>query len=71
MKKRKSDPSVFYKQSEANIILLVVYMDDIVIVRSDIIGILSFKSFLRTQFQTKDLGILKFLLGFEVKRSKK
>ncbi|EOY08968.1 Uncharacterized protein TCM_024268 [Theobroma cacao] len=35
MKKSKCDHSVFYKQSEAGIILLVVYVDDIVITGSD------------------------------------
>ena len=35
MQKSKYDHSVFYKNSEAGIILLVVYVDDIVITRSD------------------------------------
>ncbi|EOX92755.1 Cysteine-rich RLK (RECEPTOR-like protein kinase) 8 [Theobroma cacao] len=35
MKKSKCDHSVFYKQSKAGIILLVVYVDDIVITGSD------------------------------------
>ena len=40
-------------------------MDDIVIT-----SILSFKSFLHSQFHTKDLGILKYFLGVEVLRNK-
>jgi hypothetical protein len=48
MTKNKSDHSVFYKQSEADIILLVVYVDDIVIIGSDITGISSLKFFLHT-----------------------
>jgi len=71
MMKSKSDHSVFYKQSSAGIILLVVYVDDIVITGSDTTGILSLKSFLHTQFHTKDLGMLKYFLGVEVTRSKK
>ena len=35
MQKNKSDHSVFYKNSSSSIILLVVYVDDIVINRSD------------------------------------
>lgn len=70
MMKSKSDHSVFYKQSEAGIILLVVYVDDIVITGSDTTGISSLKSFLHTQFHTKDLGMLKYFLGVEVTRSK-
>ena len=71
MMKSKSDHSVFYKQSEAGIILLVVYMDDIVIIGSDAIGISSLKSFVHAQFHTKDLGMLKYFFGVEVTRSKK
>ena len=71
MQKSKSDHSVFYKRFTAGIILLVVYVDDIVITGNDTIGISTLKSFLQSQFQTKDLGMLKYFLGVEVMRSKK
>ena len=45
MQKSKSDHSVFYKNSSSYIILLVVYVDDIIITRSDSKGILSLESF--------------------------
>ena len=41
MQESKSDNSVFYRNSEAGIILLVVYVDDIVITGIDIAGISS------------------------------
>ena len=44
-------------------------MDDNVITESDSKGILSLKFFLHSQFQTKNLGMLKFFLGVEVMRS--
>ena len=70
MQKGKSDHFVFYKNSSSSIILLVVYVDDIVITGSDSKGILSLKSFLHSQFHTKDLGMLKYFLSVEVMRSK-
>ena len=70
MQKSKSYHSVFYKNSSSGIILLVVYVDDIVITRSDSKGILSLKSFLHNQFHTKDLGMLKYFLGVDAMRSK-
>ena len=70
MQKSKFDYSVFYINSEAGIILLVVYVDDIVIIGSDMSGISSLKSFLHDQFHRKDLGMLKYFLGVEVLRSK-
>ena len=71
MKMSKCDHSVFYRNSDSGVILLVVYVDDIVITGSDIAGITSLKEFLKTQFHTKDLGSLKYFLGIEVMRCKK
>ena len=56
--------------TNSSIILLVVYVNNIVITGSDSKGILSFKSFLHSQFHTNDLGMLKYFLGVEVMRSK-
>ena len=68
--KRVSLTTVFYRNSSYDIILLVVYVDDIVIIESDSKGILSLKSFLHIQFHTKDLGMFKYFLGVEVMRNK-
>ena len=70
MQKSKSDHSVFYRNSSSGIILLVVYVDDIVITGSDSKGISSLKSFLQSQFHTKDLGMLRYFLGIDVMRNK-
>ena len=70
MQKSKSNHFVFYKNSNSGIILLIVHVDDIVITGSDSKGILSLKSFIHSQFHTKDLGMLKYFLGLEVMRSK-
>ena len=70
MQKSKSNHSIFYKNSILCIILLVVYVDDIVITGSDSKGISSLKSFLQSQFHTKDLRMLRYFLGIEVMRSK-
>ena len=66
MRKRKSDHYVFYRNSQAGIILLVVYVDDIIITGNDMAGI-SLKSFLHGQFHTKDLGILLGCWSYEEK----
>ena len=67
---KKSYHSVFYKNSNSSIILLVVYVDDIAITRSDSKNIPSLKFFLQSQFHTKDIGMLRYFLGIEVIRSK-
>ena len=70
MQKSKSDHSVFYRNSNSSIIMLIVHVDDIVITGSDSKGISSLKSFLQSQFHTKGLGILRYFLGIEVMQSK-
>ena len=70
MQKIKSYHSVFYRNSNSSIILLVVYVDDIVITGSDSEGISSLKCFLQSQFHRKDLGMLRYFLGIEVMISK-
>ena len=47
-----------------------MYVDDVVVTRSDSKGILSLKSFLYNEFHTKDLEMLKYFLGVQVMRSK-
>ena len=69
LQKSKSDHFVFYRNSSSSIILLVVYVDDIVITENDSTRISSLKSFLHSQFHTKDLGMLRYFLGVEVMRS--
>ena len=54
MQKSKSNYSVFYRNSQASIILLVMYVDDIIIIRDDMTGISSLKTFLHGHFHTKD-----------------
>ena len=71
MQNRKSDHSVFYRNSQASIIFLVVYVDDIIITGDDMAGISTLKCFLHGQFHTKDLGMLKYFLGVKVMRSKR
>ena len=70
IQKSISNHLIFYINSQACIILLVVYVDDIVITGYDMRSISSLKSFLHDQFHIKDLGMLKYFLGVEVMRSK-
>ncbi|KAK8943245.1 hypothetical protein KSP39_PZI009083 [Platanthera zijinensis] len=64
--KSTKDSSLFYQNSSAGTILLLVYVDDIVITGSNSEGISNLKAFLHSNFQTKDLGTLRYFLGIEV-----
>ncbi|GKF31796.1 ribonuclease H-like domain-containing protein, partial [Tanacetum coccineum] len=57
------DYSLYTKHCNDKFIALLMYVDDIVIIGNDDIGIKEFKFFLSSKFLIKDLGILKFFMG--------
>ncbi|XP_021644240.2 uncharacterized mitochondrial protein AtMg00810-like [Hevea brasiliensis] len=64
-----NDPSLFTCHSSKGIIVLLVYVDDMLLTRSDREGIHKFKQFLQPSFQMKDLGQVTYFLGLEVSHS--
>lgn len=60
----------FVKRRNIKVVILVVYVNDIVVTRSDVDEIPQLKVVLKKEFETKDLGLLKYFLGTEVARSK-
>nr|GEY70166.1 ribonuclease H-like domain-containing protein [Tanacetum cinerariifolium] len=62
----KFDYSLFTKKSDKVFIALLVYVDDIVITGNDMTEIEKFKIFIKSKFQSKDLGKLKCFLGIKV-----
>ncbi|KAJ6951081.1 hypothetical protein NC653_040442 [Populus alba x Populus x berolinensis] len=67
----KVNYSLFIKKDGTSLIILLIYVDDILIIRNNIESIKALKQFLHTRFHIKDLGDLKFFLGIEITRSKK
>ncbi|KAG7556913.1 Integrase catalytic core [Arabidopsis suecica] len=69
-KKSHSDHTLFTKQDNQGIVVVLVYVDDLIISGSNKEGIQAIKSSLHSAFDIKDLGVLKYFLGIEVCRSK-
>ena len=65
-----SDYSLFVKQTLSSFTTLLVYVDDVVLTGNSLVEINAVKQQLHDQFHIKDLGDLKFFLGFEVAQSK-
>ncbi|KAA3465059.1 Retrovirus-related Pol polyprotein from transposon TNT 1-94 [Gossypium australe] len=65
----KADPSLFIRTSSENVVLLMVYVDDIVITSSSNAEINSIVQQLHSKFTLKDMGQLNFFLGIEVQHT--
>ncbi|KAL0641591.1 hypothetical protein Bca4012_103035 [Brassica carinata] len=69
-KKSELDHTFFTLTTSSGMIALLVYVDDIIITGSDKEGIIATKEFLKSMFEIKDLGEMKYFLGIEICRSK-
>jgi hypothetical protein len=66
----KADYSLFTKNTTTGFTVVLVYVDDLVLGGTDMLEINTLKTLLDEKFSIKDLGSLKYFLGFEVARSK-
>ncbi|XP_024026593.1 uncharacterized protein LOC112093079 [Morus notabilis] len=63
--------TLFVKHSsEGKIAVLIVYVDDIILTGDNKDELFKLKTLLAKEFETKDLGNLKYFLGMEVTRSR-
>ncbi|KAE8708208.1 hypothetical protein F3Y22_tig00110348pilonHSYRG00083 [Hibiscus syriacus] len=63
----RADSSLFIQQNDGNYTYALVYVDDIVITGQNSSAIENVVSMLQSRFSLKDLGVLSFFLGIEVK----
>nr|GEV39216.1 putative ribonuclease H-like domain-containing protein [Tanacetum cinerariifolium] len=68
-KQSNSDHTLFLKHRGNFVTCLIIYVDDMIITGNDEEEIKKLKGELFTEFEMKDLGILKYFLGIEVLRS--
>ncbi|XP_078160139.1 uncharacterized protein LOC144555617 [Carex rostrata] len=69
--KSTADSSLFVKQSQNYIIIILVYVDDIIITGNNDEEINKVKLYLKNEFDIKDLGKLSYFLGIEIAHSSK
>jgi len=65
-----SDHTLFIKQKNGKVTLLIIYVDDMIVTIDDTDEIKKLQECLSTEFEMKDLGGLKYFLGIEVARTK-
>ncbi|XP_025980644.1 uncharacterized mitochondrial protein AtMg00810-like [Glycine max] len=66
--KSPSEAALYVKLVDANSIIIVVYVDDLLVTRSDEKLIKEFKVEMLKAFEMKNLGLMSFFLGIEVKQ---
>jgi hypothetical protein len=68
----QGDHTMFIRHShDGKIAILIVYVDDIILTKDDVLEMNRLKTSLSSTFEIKDLGSLRYFLGMEVARSKK
>ncbi|GJR91234.1 retrotransposon protein, putative, ty1-copia subclass [Tanacetum coccineum] len=64
------EPCVYQKASGRNVTFLILYVDDIIIMRNHIPSLQSVKAYLGKKFAMKDLGETAFILGIKIYRDR-
>ncbi len=54
------------KKTNRGIVVIVIYVDDLIITIDSDVDIFDLKKLLKQNFETKDLGELRYFLGIEV-----
>ena len=66
-----NEPCVYKKDEESVVVFLILYVDDILLIRNDV-GVLStVKVWLASNFDMKDLGKISYILGIKLLRDRK
>lgn len=63
------DHSLFFKNSSAGLVMVLVYVDDILVTRDSSDEVFHIIDLLKTKFKLKHLGQVKYFLGIEVQTS--
>jgi hypothetical protein len=68
--KNIEEPCVYKKVSGSAVVFLVLYVNDILLIRNDISMMEAIKSSLRKSFSMKDLGEAAYILGIKIYRDR-
>ena len=60
------EPSLYRKEDNNELLIVVVYVDDLLVTGSSLKALLEFKQEMANKFEMSDLGKLTYYLGIEV-----
>eukprot|EP00253_Pinus_taeda_P018048 PITA_18048 len=64
--KCEGEPTVYIKEKDGKLLIVVLYVDDVIFTRNDVCLIENFKTFMKEEFEMTDMGFLRYFLGIEV-----
>jgi len=67
--KYDGEPTLYIKESDDKILIVVLYLDDLIFTGSDDFLVTNFKEVMKSEFEMTDLGLLRYFLGIEVKQT--
>jgi hypothetical protein len=70
-KENEENNYIYAKFRNEKFIFLILYVDDILLVSSDVSLLLEIKRFLSSNFDMKDLGETSFVLGIKIHRDRR
>jgi hypothetical protein len=66
-----TDHCIYVKSENSKLEIIVVYVDDIAIATQNMEDMMKYKALLSTRFKMKDLGDIRYMIGWEISRDRK
>lgn len=63
------EPTLYIKENDGKILIVVLYVDDLIFTSNDASLIADFKAVMKSEFEMTHLGFLRYFLGIEVDQS--
>eukprot|EP00253_Pinus_taeda_P003275 PITA_03275 len=64
--KCEGEPTVYIKEKDGKLLIVVLYVDDVIFTGNDVYLIENFKTVMKDEFEMTDMGLLRYFLGIEV-----
>eukprot|EP00253_Pinus_taeda_P031978 PITA_31978 len=64
--KCEGEPTVYIKEKDGKLLIVVLYVDDVIFSGNDDYLIEDFKTVMKEEFEMTDMGLLRYFLGIEV-----
>eukprot|EP00253_Pinus_taeda_P029928 PITA_29928 len=69
--KCEGEPTVYIKEKDGKLLIVVLYVDDVIFTGNDDQLIKNFKSVMKEEFEITDMGFLRYFLGIEIDQNEK